>query len=121
MLVLHSEASTDRTSRYECRENQKHIVSYIEQNNILTYHLCWFGGEPLMQKNRVVEISNDLYQYCLVNNIEFCGQITTNGALLDEKLICQLSSVKIDRYQITIDGNRENHNQTKRGKQYFIF
>lgn len=50
MLVLHSEASTDRTSRYECRENQKHIVSYIEQNNILTYHLCWFGGEPLMQK-----------------------------------------------------------------------
>lgn len=51
-----------------------------------------------------------------MNNIEFCGQITTNGALLDEKLIRQLSSVKIDRYQITIDGNRENHNQTKKVK-----
>ena len=91
----------------------KHIVSYIEQNNILAYRLCWFGGEPLMQKDRVLEISNNLYHYCLQNDIAFNGQITTNGALLDEKLIRQLSSVKIDSYQITIDGCREKHNKTK--------
>lgn len=96
---------------------EKHIVSYILQNKISKYSLCWFGGEPLMQRKRVVEMSSFLSTWCTQNNVSFCGQMTTNGALLTRDVAQKLIEGKIYCYQITLDGNREHHDKTKREKK----
>ena len=103
-------------TKYDMDKIEKHIVSYMLQNKISGYDLCWFGGEPLMQKDIVVEMSAFLSDWCRKNHIPFNGQMTTNGALLTEELIGQLRDCNINHYQITLDGDREHHNRTKREK-----
>lgn len=75
--------------------------------------MYWFGGEPLLQKQIIYELSLDVYEYCHRNNIQFVGQVTTNGALLDIPTINMLQQVHIDNYQITLDGDKNLHDEIK--------
>lgn len=95
---------------------KRHITSRLQNGKATSFCLCWFGGEPLIQKDRIVEISSYLREWCLSHGIGFNGQMTTNGALLNPQAIKQLEACGIDNYQITIDGRRDVHNRTKREK-----
>lgn len=92
---------------------KKHILNYLADYNIPKYILYWFGGEPLLQKQIIYELSLDVYEYCHRNNIQFVGQVTTNGALLDIPTINMLQQVHIDNYQITLDGDKSLHDEIK--------
>lgn len=92
---------------------ERHIVKYLESNKIPRYVLYWFGGEPLLQKDIVGKLTTALGAYCRDNNIEFVGQITTNGALLDIPTIKMLRQAQVNSYQITLDGDRRLHDKTK--------
>ena len=93
---------------------KRHICLYLTNRNIKSYTLCWFGGEPLMQKKEVLNISSFLYQWCMRHGIDFEGQMTSNGALLDKDTIVSLKFCHINHFQITLDGGRESHNKVKR-------
>lgn len=95
----------------------RHICLYLTTRNIESYCLCWFGGEPLMQRKEVLRISSFLSNWCMRHGIEFMGQMTTNGALLDKDTIMELKACLINHYQITLDGNRKTHNKVKREKE----
>lgn len=75
--------------------------------------LSFFGGEPLLNKNTVIELSSWALQLCNKNNIEFIGDITTNGYLLDIETFSTLCKNGIKTYQITIDGEKETHNKLR--------
>lgn len=65
----------------------------------------WFGGEPLLEIERIKAISQELISYCTKREIEYSAFMITNGVLLDQKIISELKNVcKIDRLQITLDG-----------------
>ena len=91
----------------------KHVKTYLTENNIESYVLSWFGGEPLMEPNFINYVSDTLYNFCINNNVEFSGAITTNGALMNEKTIKLLLNNHIDYYHITIDGDKQTHDKIK--------
>lgn len=89
------------------------IKRYLTENSINTLLLSWFGGEPLTQPEIINRMSSELLRFCEANNILFQGGITSNGALLSDDVIEMLKNNQISGYQITIDGDRKNHNKTK--------
>lgn len=85
---------------------------YSKSLEINKIDISWFGGEPTLKENIVVEISE--YMKKLVeerNTIIYTGSMTTNGYLLDERRFKRFLSLGINSYQITLDGF--NHDKTR--------
>lgn len=73
--------------------------------------VSWFGGEPLLDINRLYGISDKLIYLADKYNLSYNANITTNGSLLNPEIAYQLSSrCKISFAQITIDGIEGVHN-----------
>ena len=76
--------------------------------------ISWFGGEPLIAKDIVLDISE--YATKLVNKypkLRYEGDMTTNGYLLDYKTIAALVDVGVRAFQISLDGSPEVHNSSR--------
>lgn len=95
---------------------KKHVVTYLKEEKIKSYVLSWFGGEPLMQPDMIEDISSYLKQFCENEGIEYSSAITTNGALLSRNVILMLKRMKVNYYQIAIDGEAQEHNKIKKDK-----
>lgn len=91
----------------------KHIKKYLIDNDIESYVLSWFGGEPLTQPSIIDMVSSQLLEFCREHNIEFSGGVTSNGALLTSETIEMLKRNRINYYQIAIDGDEKAHNTVK--------
>lgn len=91
----------------------KHIKKYIIENDIDSYVLSWFGGEPLTQPRIIDLVSSELSFFCSANNVNYSAGITTNGALLNVENIKMLARNAVNYYQIAIDGDEKAHNQNK--------
>lgn len=79
-----------------------------------TLYLSWFGGEPLLAKEVVLEVSG--YAAALARalpSLTYVGGMTTNGYLLDPATFAALAEVGVLHYQISLDGPREVHNRTR--------
>lgn len=73
----------------------------------------WFGGEPLVNIDAIVYISDELIKFCNLHAIEYSASITTNGYLLDDDVQTKLLERKVSTFQITIDGTEEIHNSMR--------
>lgn len=73
--------------------------------------LEWFGGEPLLFKNKLIEFTRKVNNFCELNNVIYQHTITTNGYLLDDSTINALLDSKIEMYQVTIDGMPSTHDK----------
>ena len=78
---------------------------------IKLFELEWFGGEPLLAKDIVIEITSLAYKLCKDYGVTFVSVMTTNGYLLDVETFSKLVELGINSYQITFDGDKENHNK----------
>lgn len=77
--------------------------------------ISWFGGEPLVAKSIVLDISRHACELARAHSkIHLQIGITTNGFLLDDRTAHELSGAGVTRYQITLDGPRECHDRTRR-------
>ncbi|MFY0521097.1 radical SAM protein [Lysinibacillus sp. UGB7] len=77
-------------------------------------HLSWFGGEPLVAKDIVLDISSyatELSEHH--SDISYFSSITTNAYLLTPKVFVDLVSVGVKNFQITLDGPDIIHNQRR--------
>ena len=79
-------------------------------------YLSWFGGEPLLAKNVIWEMSDKLNKLCKRYNTECVYNIVTNGYLLNRPTISKLLNLGIRHAQITIDGIPEIHNKRRKLK-----
>jgi uncharacterized protein len=73
----------------------------------------WFGGEPLVRKNIIEDFSDYVTNLADKNNIGYKAKIITNGTLLDAPTWDMLYRSRVNDIQITIDGNRDMHNQMR--------
>ncbi len=73
--------------------------------------LAWFGGEPTLCKDTVLEVSELVQSLQKQCDFQYAANMTTNGYLLDEKLFRQFYQAGITSYQITLDG--WNHDKTR--------
>ena len=90
------------------------ILNYLkvqkESNGLETVSLTWYGGEPLLEKERILSLGKGIKAlgFEMLEN-----EIITNGYLLDEKSLSIFSEVGIESIQITIDGFEELHNSKR--------
>jgi uncharacterized protein len=105
----------------EVIEGVKNLVkSRIEE--IETLSISFFGGEPLMNKKNVIEISTWAKALAAEHSVAYEGSITTNGYALDEKTFAQLVESQTLSFQITVDGDKDYHDKlrpTANGKATF--
>lgn len=79
-----------------------------------TIKLSFFGGEPLLQYERVIRplliYFNELRKLRPFTSII---HFTTNGYLLNKERISELKKFGVKSFQITLDGNQEKHDSTR--------
>lgn len=72
-------------------------------------NLTFLGGEPLMNKKKIYEFIDLVEKEYSEASNNFRYAITTNGVLLDEKLIELFKNHSFD-VSISIDGDKQTHN-----------
>ncbi len=96
-------------------ETENAIISFLDKN--IKYYkyirLNWFGGEPLLEKERVVRMTEKINVLCKKYGKPLIGLISTNGYELDLETFKKLISNRILSYQICLDGNTISHNHQR--------
>lgn len=75
--------------------------------------LSWFGGEPLLNLDSIISITEHANKIAAAKNILLVRHITTNGYNLSKSTIEKLIKLGIADYQITVDGTPETHNKLR--------
>ena len=75
--------------------------------------VSWFGGEPLLAISVVEDISNHVMAASRGTGLDYSGDITTNGYLLDDAMLNRLTAVGVRDFQISLDGPEELHDRTR--------
>ncbi len=105
----------DRNQKDRMTDETKNILlKYIQNNQELKYlQIEWFGGEPLLNKDFILDFSKETLKYCENNNIIYRSSMTTNAYYLTQETFLELFKYNIKAYQITIDGLEEDHNKLR--------
>lgn len=93
-------------------QTEKNILDFCRKN-IKKYkkvRLNWFGGEPLLYKERVLRMTKEIDEICKENKVPLIGMITTNGYNLDLETFKSLIAHRVLSYQVCIDGAETTHN-----------
>lgn len=91
---------------------KKNIVQHYSRQPYATLKISFFGGEPFICFDTIIEISSFADTFCKKHNAKLLIEFTTNGTLLTRSRIERLSAYQCI-FQITLDGNRKQHNRTK--------
>lgn len=120
IILAHGDCNFRCKYCYEKFENcsiSDNVISIVEfarniikQNNFKNLHISWFGGEPLLGYQEILDISENLMILASEHGLIYTADMTTNGYLLnEERLIKLVNDCKVTFYQITIDGAKEGH------------
>lgn len=94
------------------------VVSFIKHSakGIKKIHIAWYGGEPLLAKNIIKNISMQIIDFCKETNREFSASIVSNGYFIDDSTAKMLADINIKSCQITLDGTETTHNSKRFNK-----
>jgi len=91
----------------------KWIMRRAKKNNLKRIFLVYYGGEPLLNTSPIYRISSKVKQWSEKEERDFGFSIITNGSLIKAKLIDELLALGLKEIRISIDGDREAHNQKR--------
>lgn len=105
----------DRTQKARMgSSHQEILMKFIKKHNMLqNIHIDWFGGEPLINSDFILNFSSELQQYTKNLGINFQSSITTNGYYLTYELCKKLLAVNVRVFQITLDGLADDHDKLR--------
>lgn len=74
----------------------------------------WFGGEPLLAYGVMLDTMRYVQAVAKENpSIRMDSNVTTNGYLLTTERLAELSALGVRTYQITFDGDRDEHDKLR--------
>lgn len=94
-------------------ETKRMLVDFVKENleSAKRLDVTWYGGEPLLEKETIYELSSEFQEICKELNCSYSAGIITNGVLLDGETARRLSTECMVTFcQVTLDGPREVHN-----------
>lgn len=92
------------------------IDKKISDGRIKQFSISFFGGEPLLGwDNVVMPLLRYGVERCSKHGVEFRSGFTTNGVLLTKNRLDDLTSIGLSNtsFQISIDGNRTLHDNSR--------
>lgn len=111
---------------YEAKNNnrmteevKKSLVKFVSDylKEATSFSVSWYGGEPLLEKNTIEELSKEFIEICKQKDIPYFASIVTNGILLDYETAKILKEeCNVYSAQVTIDGLKEVNNERRRLK-----
>ena len=90
---------------FELLENQMSRIS--------SFHVTWFGGEPLVGKKSLLALSDGFMQRCEAGGVAYDADIITNGYLLDADTCIELATRKVTLAQVGLDGPPDVHDRMR--------
>jgi len=87
-------------------ELKSEIINFIKGYDVKHLNITWYGGEPLLVFDDIVELNKLISDL----DVNYNSSIITNGYLLSEETIKKFDELRIKSIQITIDGPKEIHN-----------
>lgn len=76
--------------------------------------VSWFGGEPLLARDVICDLSDSFIQSCSRAGIPYNSSITTNGYLLAPDVTTALLHHEIRYFQVTLDGPQRVHDGNRK-------
>ncbi|GHT64036.1 hypothetical protein AGMMS50222_01620 [Endomicrobiia bacterium] len=88
-------------------KNYKNIINFIKRYyddyKIKNLFITWSGGEPLIDIDNIIKLSQEVIKFCSKNNICYEANVVTNAVLLDKETVKSLQKVKVSNVQISIE------------------
>lgn len=103
-------------------EKVKKMVAKELSSGYSSLSVDWYGGEPLMNMQCILELSEFFIELCKEKNIDYSASITTNGFEFTDTIQKKLLSLRVSHAQITLDGGKDIHDKRRRslcGKSSF--
>jgi len=97
-------------------EVQDALIQFVEKRLKADQGLAitWYGGEPTLCLDIIENLSSRLNHLCDQRQAKlYPANIVTNGYLLTENIAERLKKTGIQSAQVTLDGDRETHNQRR--------
>jgi len=87
------------------------LVEFVKgiTKKVKTLCIAWFGGEPMMEFERIKELTRHFQDACKENGCDYIARMTSNAYLFSDESINMLESLAIQKLQITLDGTKETH------------
>lgn len=96
------------------------LIKIIKEQILDKYdylNINWFGGEPLLNWKAILEFCS-MIPTDVMKKIKIDYLVVTNGIFLTNEIILKLYENGIKKYQITIDGDKENHDKNRSSNKY---
>ncbi len=125
LILLPTEACNFRCSYcyedYEIGRMPSNIINAIKAliservKDLKSFNLSWFGGEPMLAKDIIIDISKHAKAECEKHGVFFVrGEITTNGYSLNLSTLKSLVALNQVNFQISLDGFGKAHDLTRK-------
>lgn len=105
----------DPQKNYLSDSSQEKILKYLERQvkKFDVIKINWFGGEPLLKKNIILNCSTKIAELCKKYKKPLSFFITTNGYNLDASTAEKLISLAPTTFQVSLDGTKDTHNRKR--------
>ncbi|MGB3181278.1 MAG: radical SAM protein [Cyclobacteriaceae bacterium] len=95
-----------------------HITSKLEKRTYKGLDITWYGAEPLMGYSSMAGLSADLIDLAEEKKIHYSASMITNGLSLKPRIFHDLvEKYRCTNFQITIDGVKETHDNSRMTKK----
>ncbi|WP_369345668.1 radical SAM protein [Caldalkalibacillus mannanilyticus] len=88
-----------------------HVAQSVQHLEHLS--ISWFGGEPLLAYESIIELSDSFLKSCAENHVSYSADMSTNGYFLTKERCKELLKRNVRRYMITLDGVGEVHDRRR--------
>ncbi|ABX31777.1 Radical SAM domain protein [Petrotoga mobilis SJ95] len=92
---------------------ERMALENYKQGNKTFLKILWFGGEPLLATNAILNFHKRVKELCEKFPINISGSIVTNGYFLDSNIFKQLVHAGINDFQVTLDGEKSTHDKLR--------
>ena len=97
------------------------LINFVKEqllkNKVEFFLVTWFGGEPMLSYDKIIEFCNEIVPFCKENKVKFQSSMITNGLLMTkERSLVLKEKCNLKTVQITLDGLEEYYCNVKRVK-----
>ena len=97
------------------KDIQDALIIFAEEHlqTAKNFFVTWYGGEPLLARNIIWDLSERFLELCGKHNVEYSAYIVTNASLMTDEDLETFNKYKIAGAQLTIDGPKEIHDRRR--------